>query len=72
MDDAFVIYKFFLKSSELFESEEIAAICNTLQRTSSLPPLLAPKEIENYQMVPVFTISMANLANSSTSVKAFT
>ncbi|MAH73192.1 MAG: hypothetical protein CBC09_03865 [Cellvibrionales bacterium TMED49] len=46
MDDAFIIYKFFLKSSELFESGEIAAICNTLQRTSSLPPLLAPKEVE--------------------------
>ena len=46
MDDAFIIYKFFLRSSELFESEEIAAICNTLQRRSSLPPLLAPKEIE--------------------------
>ena len=46
MDDALIIYKFFLKSSELFDLEEITAICNTLQRNSSLPPLLAPKEVE--------------------------
>ena len=46
MDDAEMIYQFFLKSSALFSSEEIAATCKQQLKRSSLPMNLPSSEID--------------------------
>ena len=46
LDDAMVIYHFFLQSSGLFENGEILAACKSILAKPSLPPLLKASEIE--------------------------
>ena len=46
LDDAQMIYQFFLKSSALFPDDEIAATCKMLLKRPALPTLLNPKDVE--------------------------
>ena len=46
LDDAGMIYRFFMKSSALFADEEIRAVCKNLLERPALPVLLDAKEID--------------------------
>ncbi len=52
LDDAKIIYDFFLESTRLFEQEEISAICSTILKNPSMPPFLDPKEIRKLPKSP--------------------
>ena len=52
LEDAQVIYDFFLESTRLFEQEEISATCNAILKSPSLPPFLNPKEIQKLPKSP--------------------
>ena len=45
LDDAQMIYGFFLKTSAIYSPQEISACCKQLLKRASLPPLLDPDEI---------------------------
>ena len=45
LDDAQMIYGFFIKTSAIYSSQEISACCKQLLKRASLPPLLDPDEI---------------------------
>ena len=46
LDDAKIIYEFFLRSSQIFSDDEILATCKTALKLPALPALLDIKEIE--------------------------
>jgi len=46
LDDAEIIYQFFLKTTALFTAEDIDACCKKLLKHASLPALLEAREIE--------------------------
>ncbi|MGB5438039.1 MAG: exonuclease domain-containing protein, partial [Gammaproteobacteria bacterium] len=46
LDDAEMIYRFFMKSSALFADDEIRAVCKNLLERPALPVLLDAKEID--------------------------
>ena len=52
LDDAQIIYDFFLESSRLFDRNEIAAVCDTILETPSMPPFLNAKEINKLPKKP--------------------
>ena len=52
LDDAQIIYDFFLESTNLFDRNEIASVCNTILKTPSMPPFLNPKEIKKLPKKP--------------------
>lgn len=52
LDDALMIYKFFLSSTSLFNDAEIEATCEQLVKTTTLPALLDPKEIKRLPNSP--------------------
>ena len=45
LDDAQMIYGFFIKTSAIYSPQEISACCKQLLKRPSLPPLLDPDEI---------------------------
>ena len=45
LDDAQMIYDFFIKTSAIYSPEEIDACCKQLLKRTTLPPLLDPEEI---------------------------
>jgi DNA polymerase-3 subunit epsilon len=47
LDDAQMVYGFFLKTSAIYSPEEIEACCKQLLKRTTLPPLLDPEEINN-------------------------
>ena len=47
LDDAQMIYGFFLKTSAIYSPQEISACCKQLLKRASLPPLLDPDEISS-------------------------
>ena len=46
LDDAEMIYRFFLKSSGLFSEQEISSTCISLLKNPALPPLLKASDIK--------------------------
>jgi len=46
LDDAEIVYRFFLKSSALFHQDDIAATCADLLKMPALPVKLDPAEVE--------------------------
>ena len=47
LDDAQMVYGFFIKTSAIYSPEEIEACCKQLLKRTTLPPLLDPEEINN-------------------------
>jgi DNA polymerase-3 subunit epsilon len=47
LDDAKMVYGFFIKTSSIYSPQEIEACCKQLLKRTSLPPLLDPDEINN-------------------------
>jgi DNA polymerase-3 subunit epsilon len=47
LDDAQMIYGFFLKTSAIYSPQEISACCKQLLKRASLPPLLDPDEVSS-------------------------
>ncbi|MFL2531003.1 MAG: exonuclease domain-containing protein [Porticoccaceae bacterium] len=47
LDDAEMVYGFFVKTSSIYSPQEIEACCQQLLKRTSLPPLLDPDEINN-------------------------
>jgi DNA polymerase-3 subunit epsilon len=47
LDDAQMVYGFFVKTSSIYSPQEIEACCKQLLKRTSLPPLLDPDEINN-------------------------
>ena len=45
LDDAQMIYRFFIKTSAIYSPQEISACCKQLLKRPSLPPLLNPDDI---------------------------
>ena len=45
LDDAQMIYGFFIRTSAIYSAQEISACCKQLLKRASLPPLLDPDEI---------------------------
>jgi DNA polymerase-3 subunit epsilon len=45
LDDAQMVYGFFLKTSSIYSDQEIEACCKKLLKRTTLPPLLDPEEI---------------------------
>ena len=52
LDDAKIIYDFFLESTRLFDRNEIGAVCDTILETPSMPPFLSAKEINKLPKKP--------------------
>ena len=45
LDDAQMVYGFFLKTTEIYSADEIESCCKQLLKRTTLPPLLDPEEI---------------------------
>lgn len=45
LDDAQMVYGFFIKTSAIYSADEIAACCKQLAKRTTLPPLLDPEEV---------------------------
>ena len=52
LDDARVIYDFFLKTTALLAADDIQACCRQLLKNTSLPPLLEPGAVDNLPKAP--------------------
>jgi DNA polymerase-3 subunit epsilon len=52
LDDAQMIYGFFIKTSAIYSPQEISACCKQLLKRPSLPPLLDPDEINKIPNTP--------------------
>jgi DNA polymerase-3 subunit epsilon len=46
LDDAQMVYDFFVKTSAIYYAQEIEACCKQLLKRTTLPPLLDPEEIQ--------------------------
>lgn len=52
MDDAEIIYRFFRKVSQLFDDDDVAAICQELRANSALPTLISKASIDQLPKAP--------------------
>ena len=70
LDDAQMVYDFFVKTSAIYSAQEIEACCKQLLKRTTLPPLLDPEESKKSPIPRGSIIFMRKMANCCTWAKA--